>query len=263
LPVDNRTSTSLIDWALWSIAPARNPKDFETLVAPILRYVNETPSRVPLSDWFVTTDGRQQGFRARPVVGGIFIKLLTDQPAWRRWASRAARVSGAWAAAPIRGSIREVVPTARKQPVAWRYCLGAPAGDWFQPGFNDSGWKQGTAGFGTEGTPGAVVRTRWSGKNIWLRREFTLGDRRLGSPQLVAHCDEDGTVYLNGVLAAELPGWTTAYEHFDISPEAVATLHPGKNVLAVHCRQTYGGQYIDVGIVEIADEFRHGEPARK
>ncbi len=94
LPVDGRTPTSLIDWAVWSIAPARDRKDFEALIAPIYRYADETRSRVPLSDWFVTTDGRQQGFQARPVVGGIFVKLLADQPTWKKWAGQAAKVSG-------------------------------------------------------------------------------------------------------------------------------------------------------------------------
>jgi len=86
LPVDHRTDTCLIDWALWSIAPARNDADFQALLDPIWRYVNETPSRVPLSDWFVTTDAKQKAFQARPVVGGIFIKLLADAPMWKQWA---------------------------------------------------------------------------------------------------------------------------------------------------------------------------------
>ena len=92
LPVDNRTETSLIDWALWSIAPARNLRDFESLVDPIFRYANDTPSRVPLSDWFVTTDGRQRGFQARPVVGGLFMKLLADPGSWSRWAHQSSPV---------------------------------------------------------------------------------------------------------------------------------------------------------------------------
>ncbi len=78
LPVDNRTDTCLIDWAVWSISPA-DEKAFEALVAPLFRYANETPSRVPLSDWFRTTDGRQSGFQARPVVGGIFMRMLAEQ----------------------------------------------------------------------------------------------------------------------------------------------------------------------------------------
>jgi hypothetical protein len=60
-------------------------------------------------------------------------------------------------------------------------------------------------------------------------------------------------VYLNGVLAAELPGFIEHYEQFDLRPEAVATLKPGVNTLAVHCHQTTGGQYVDVGLI-VPDE---------
>ena len=44
-----------IDWAMWSIAVARDNRDFQALLEPIFRYADETASRVPLSDWFVTT----------------------------------------------------------------------------------------------------------------------------------------------------------------------------------------------------------------
>ena len=253
LPVDNRTDTCLIDWALWSIAPARSDADFQALLDPIWRYANETPSRVPLSDWFITTNAKQKGMQARPVVGGIFIKLLSDPATWQKWAKRGVNTSGPWAPIPIGGVAKEVVPTAQTAQVKWRSTLEQPADDWTKPGFDASAWKEGVGGFGTKGTPGAIIGTEWKTKQIWLRREFTLPDRALKNPRLLLIYDEDPEVYLNGVLAAKLTGWATSYDEADIAPAALATLKPGTNVIAVRASQTYGGQCVDVGLAEESD----------
>jgi hypothetical protein len=76
LPVDSRTKTDLIDFNVWSASLAGNPADFQALIAPLWNYANETPSRVPLSDWFNTETGEQRGFQHRPTVGGIFVHML-------------------------------------------------------------------------------------------------------------------------------------------------------------------------------------------
>jgi hypothetical protein len=76
LPLDLRRDYTKLDWEFWTATMAENPQDFAALLSPIYRWVNETPDRVPLTDWYGTADGKKQGFQARSVVGGIFIKLL-------------------------------------------------------------------------------------------------------------------------------------------------------------------------------------------
>lgn len=157
--------------------------------------------------------------------------------------------------------VDEIVPTSRKKGLEWRYALEAPPESWMRPGFDDARWKVGRGGFGTRGTPGAIVRTEWRTGEIWLRREFDLKAVPEGSLVFLAHHDEDVEIYLNGVLAAKATGYTTDYEELPMTPDGRAALKLGKNLIAVRCRQTAGGQYIDVGIAAVREEPRAGEKA--
>jgi len=81
------------------VSLADSQSDFRKLMLPVFGFVNQTPSRVPLPDWYYATEGKQClyhtrvgreiGFQARPVVGGVFIKVLMDAATWKKWSGKA------------------------------------------------------------------------------------------------------------------------------------------------------------------------------
>ncbi len=154
--------------------------------------------------------------------------------------------------------ISEILPSSERIPRTWKYTTTEPSANWFASSFNDSAWKSGMGGFGSKGTSGGNTQTEWNTNNIWLRQQFTLGDlSKINRDSLVlyVHHDEDAVVYINGVKAAEKIGYTSGYTTVPISKEGgKALVSNGRNVMAIMCKQTKGGQYIDAGVSIISKD---------
>lgn len=255
VPLDSRTKLTKTDWSIWSATLADNQADFEAIVSPIYDYLNETSARDPLADSYVTNKISSGGMHARPVMGGAFIKMLDDPAIWKKWASADHAKVGPWAPLPVPPEITQVVPTSQKEPSTWRYTFTKPAENWAAADFDASSWKEGPGGFGTRGTPGAVVKTIWRTGDIWLRREITMPAGEQPNLHLFVYHDEDVEVYVNGILAASESGFINDYEPLEMTRTARALLKPGAKVtLAVHCHQTQGGQGVDVGLVNVIEK---------
>lgn len=159
--------------------------------------------------------------------------------------------------------VMSVVMASAQTPIvdAWRYTLEKPSDGWTGADFDDRHWKEGPGGFGTRDTPGARVGTVWHTDHIWLRKTFQLEavPRR---PALLIHHDEDAEVFLNGVRVAALKGYIQSYKTFPIEEGHRTALKAGANVMAVHCRQTGGGQFIDAHLVD-AENVPELPPAKR
>jgi hypothetical protein len=85
LPLDSRSDYTKSDWLVWTATLTSDRDAFEDFVAPLWQFFNDSPSRVPMTDWYYTTTGEHtahrsgdidKSFRNRTVQGGLFIKLL-------------------------------------------------------------------------------------------------------------------------------------------------------------------------------------------
>ena len=147
--------------------------------------------------------------------------------------------------------IRAALPTSELDGRVWRYVTDAPSTSWPAPDFDDGAWRSGTAPFGGGKPEGVPLRTPWTSPQIWMRQAFDWAGGPVDGLYFVLTHDEDATIFINGVEAAAVPKYSTGYVMVPVSAGAARTLKPGRNVIAVHCRQTQGAQAIDVGMVRV------------
>ena len=79
LPLDSRKEYTKSDWIMWTAAMSPDLETFKKFIDPLYKYINETTSRVPISDWHHTDSGEWVGFKARSVIGGYWMQVLMDK----------------------------------------------------------------------------------------------------------------------------------------------------------------------------------------
>ncbi len=248
LPDRSTVTQTKTDFEIWTATLATKQSQFQTIIDRIYKFLDQTKVRVPFADQYGTRRG-WAGMHARPVMGAAFMPIMNNAAMWKKWASAGAKFSDNWAPLPPPPVVKTVVPTARHHAVYWHYTIHRPAAGWNKPGFHMTGWKTGAAGFGTP-DPGVLPRTAWHTDNIWLRRMFTMPAGHFKHLRVYCYHDEDVQIYINGVLAASAPGYSTTYVPLQITPAGRRALHAGRNLMAVHVLQTTGGQFFDAGLVQ-------------
>jgi hypothetical protein len=161
----------------------------------------------------------------------------------------------------VRAQPITLVEDARSKGNQWNYTEKKPAQEWIEVGYNDKDWKTGSGGFGKV-SPKEKVGIKWVTSDIWLRTTFRLATIPKTLRVTLKH-DEDVEVYLNGKLVFQNTDLVSKYETHDISKESADVLQTGKNVVAVHCKNTVGGQFIDLGLECFEEAVDHAGLIRK
>lgn len=138
-----------------------------------------------------------------------------------------------------------VLPSSDEQVYETRYTEEEPGSLWMNAEFDDKSWKSGKAPFGDNPTR---ANTPWTTKDLWVRREFNLTSTSFNKLFLKIQHDDNIDVFLNGQKIFSVTGWTGKYKYVPLTN--TAALKKGKNLMAIHIKNTAGGQWLDVGIVQ-------------
>ena len=142
-----------------------------------------------------------------------------------------------------------VAPTSEQGGWTGKYTNNKPIGDWFKKDFNDSGWKEGAAAFGTipeENT----AKTAWNTEFIWVRRIVNLDEDLSGKKVFLEYShDDDAIIYINGIEVVNTGNACKKNIIVPLSDEVMATLKKGENIIAGHCHDRRGLALFDFGLV--------------
>jgi Domain of unknown function (DUF4965)/Domain of unknown function (DUF1793)/Domain of unknown function (DUF5127)/Domain of unknown function (DUF4964) len=142
---------------------------------------------------------------------------------------------------------KTILPASDELAYECKYTETKPAAGWANIKFDDSNWQTGGAPF-TDNK--AEAKTLWTSKDIWIRREFDVADLSIDKLMLKLNHDDNVEVYLNEVKIYSKVGWTNDFELIPLSDAVKAKLKKEGNMLVIHCANTAGGSWLDVGLVD-------------
>ncbi len=142
-----------------------------------------------------------------------------------------------------------LMASADEEKAVWSYTETKPSDNWMATDFNDASWKKGPSMFGSK----TIKRTKttWETEDIWMRRVVNINND-VSEPVVKVANDDNYEVYVNGELLLGEEGANDNYRYIRLDKDKGKLFKKGKNVIAVHCKNTGGIQRIDVGIGEVA-----------
>ena len=86
LPLDSRTTITKTDSTIWAGVLSDSPADFELFMRPVYDYFDRSTKRVPVADVYKMDALDSAWLHSRPVIGGVYVKMLSDPAMWKKWA---------------------------------------------------------------------------------------------------------------------------------------------------------------------------------
>ena len=145
--------------------------------------------------------------------------------------------------------LETILPMADEDVWVAPYLMTKPEEGWTKTDFDDSSWPKAQGGFGNNVRK--EIHTKWEGDNtdIYVRRTFNLTEEDLKDGFLIRYSHDDVCeIFINGVKIHDTGLTWKKRETLELSSEQKELLHPGCNVIAVHCHNTTGGSYVDFGV---------------
>lgn len=139
-----------------------------------------------------------------------------------------------------------IIPASDEENYTVTYTEETPDANWLNADYDASAWKTGEAPFSDDKSR---AKTLWESDDLYYRRTFDLANTDLDQLYVKLRHDDNVKVFVNGVQIYDFVGWQHSFKYIPLTDEALKTLKPSGNVLAIHVKNTAGGRWLDAGVV--------------